>query len=153
MAVASADHMQIICNALQTDNHASTSSLNFTGRKPFQTSNQQCQSTEGRRAYQKFENNFTQNGALRCILSQKNVFLDGAYRGQTYSLDPAYLKLLGQLCLHGCSLMRLLTWWMAFANLSCEANAGSSAAICSSAESPRAAHVTLTALMSGSTDT
>ena len=30
------DHMQIICTLLQTDNHASTSSLNFlTGRMPF----------------------------------------------------------------------------------------------------------------------
>jgi len=34
------DHMQIIYTSLQTDNHASTSSL-------FLTSNQQCQSTEG----------------------------------------------------------------------------------------------------------
>jgi len=42
------DHMQIICTLLQTDNHASTSSLNFfTGRMLFLTSNKQCQSTEG----------------------------------------------------------------------------------------------------------
>jgi len=26
------DHMQIICTSLQTDNHASTSPFNFTGR-------------------------------------------------------------------------------------------------------------------------
>jgi len=40
------DHMQIICTSLQTDNHASTSSLNFfTGRMLFVTPNQQCQST------------------------------------------------------------------------------------------------------------
>jgi len=43
-------HMQIICTTLQTDNHASTQSLNFfTGRMLFLTPNQQCQSTEGRR--------------------------------------------------------------------------------------------------------
>jgi len=41
------DHMQIICTLLQTDNHASTSSLNFF-YKPmlFLTPNRQCQSTE-----------------------------------------------------------------------------------------------------------
>jgi len=31
------DHMQIICAPLQTDNHASTSSLNFTGWMLFLT--------------------------------------------------------------------------------------------------------------------
>jgi len=43
------DHMQIICTSIQTDNHASTSSLNFfTDWMLFLTSNQQCQSTEGK---------------------------------------------------------------------------------------------------------
>jgi len=43
------DHMQIICTSLQTDNHASTSSLNFcTGWMLFLTPSQQCQSTEGK---------------------------------------------------------------------------------------------------------
>jgi len=38
-------HMQIICTSLQTDNHASTSLLNFfTGWMLFVTPNQQCQS-------------------------------------------------------------------------------------------------------------
>jgi len=41
------DHMQIICTSLQTDNHASTSSLIFTGQVLFLMPNQQCQSTEG----------------------------------------------------------------------------------------------------------
>jgi len=42
-------HMQIICTTLQTDNHASTPSVNFfTGRMLFLTPNQQCQSTEGK---------------------------------------------------------------------------------------------------------
>jgi len=42
------DHMQIVCNSLQTDNHASTSSLKFfTGRMRFLTPNQQRQSIEG----------------------------------------------------------------------------------------------------------
>ena len=41
------DHMQIICTSLQTDNHASTSSLScFTGRMLFLTPNQQCQSNK-----------------------------------------------------------------------------------------------------------
>ena len=39
-------HMQV-CTSLQTDNHASTSLLEFfTGRMPFLPPNQQCQSTE-----------------------------------------------------------------------------------------------------------
>jgi len=38
--------MQIICALLQTDNHASTSSLNFTGRMIVLTPKEQCQSTE-----------------------------------------------------------------------------------------------------------
>jgi len=42
------EHTQIICTSLQTDNHASTSSLNFfTGQMLFLMPNQQCQSTEG----------------------------------------------------------------------------------------------------------
>jgi len=39
-------HMQV-CTSLQTDNHASTSPLIFTGRMPFLLPNQQRQSTEG----------------------------------------------------------------------------------------------------------
>ena len=39
-------HMQV-CTSLQTDNHASTPPLFFTGRMPFLPPNQQCQSTEG----------------------------------------------------------------------------------------------------------
>jgi len=40
---------QIICTSLQTDNHASTSSLNFLqAGMLLPTSNQQCQSTEGK---------------------------------------------------------------------------------------------------------
>jgi len=42
------DHMQIIYTSLQTDNHASTSSLIFTERMLFLTPNQQRQSTEGK---------------------------------------------------------------------------------------------------------
>jgi len=45
------DHMQIICTLLQTDNHTSTSLLNFTGQMLFLTPNQQCQSTEGKDIY------------------------------------------------------------------------------------------------------
>jgi len=41
------DHMQIIHSSLQTDDHASTSSLIFTGRMLFLTPNQHSQSTEG----------------------------------------------------------------------------------------------------------
>ena len=41
-------HMQV-CTSLQTDNHASTPPLRFfTGRMPFLSPNQQCQSTEGK---------------------------------------------------------------------------------------------------------
>ena len=42
-------HMQV-CTSLQTDNHASIPPLSFfTGRMPFRSPNQQCQSTEGKR--------------------------------------------------------------------------------------------------------
>jgi len=36
-----------VCTSLQTDNHASTPPLFFTGRMPFLPPNQQRQSTEG----------------------------------------------------------------------------------------------------------
>jgi len=39
-------HMQV-CTSLQTDNHANTSLLSFTGWMPFLPPNQQRQSTEG----------------------------------------------------------------------------------------------------------
>ena len=39
-------HMQI-CTLLQTNNHTSTPPLCFSGRMPFLSPNQQCQSTEG----------------------------------------------------------------------------------------------------------
>jgi len=39
-------HMQV-CTSPQTDNHASTPPLSFTGRMPFLPPNQQRQSTEG----------------------------------------------------------------------------------------------------------
>jgi len=39
-------HLQV-CTSLQTDNHASTPPLFFTGRMPFLPPNQQRQSTEG----------------------------------------------------------------------------------------------------------
>jgi len=38
------DHMQMICSSLQTDNHASASSLNFTGRMLLLPPSQQCRS-------------------------------------------------------------------------------------------------------------
>jgi len=41
-------HMQV-CTSLQTDDHASTPPLSFTGRMPFLQPNQQRQSTEGTR--------------------------------------------------------------------------------------------------------
>jgi len=40
-------YMQV-CTSLQTDNHASTPPLSFTGRMPFLPPNQQRQSTEGK---------------------------------------------------------------------------------------------------------
>jgi len=43
------DHMQITCTSLHTDNHTSTSSINFfTDRMLFPNANQQCQSSEGK---------------------------------------------------------------------------------------------------------
>ena len=43
------DHLQMFCTSLQTDNHASTSSLDFfIGPILFLMPNQQCESTEGR---------------------------------------------------------------------------------------------------------
>jgi len=43
-------HMQV-CAALQTDNHASTSPVFFTGWMPFLPPNKQRQSTEGSSSY------------------------------------------------------------------------------------------------------
>jgi len=40
------NHVQIVCTAFQTDNHASTSPLIFKGRMLFLTPNQKRQSTE-----------------------------------------------------------------------------------------------------------
>jgi len=39
------DHMQIICTSLQTDNHASTSSLSFYRPDALLKPNRQCRST------------------------------------------------------------------------------------------------------------
>jgi len=47
VAVASADHIQIISTSIHTDNHASSPHNFFTGQMVFLTPNQQCQSTEG----------------------------------------------------------------------------------------------------------
>jgi len=44
------DHMQIICTSFQTDDHASTSSLSFYRPNAFLSPNQQCQSTECKKA-------------------------------------------------------------------------------------------------------
>jgi len=41
--------MQNICALLQTDNHASTSSLNFYRLVALPNANQQCSGTEGKR--------------------------------------------------------------------------------------------------------
>ena len=50
------DHMQVICTLLQTDDHASTSSLSFfTGWMPFLLPNQQHQSTEGAKNVKKYK--------------------------------------------------------------------------------------------------
>jgi len=49
-------HMQV-CTLLQTDNHASTPPLGFTGRIPFLPPNQQRQSTEGIRLQHSPNNN------------------------------------------------------------------------------------------------
>jgi len=58
-------HVQV-CTLLQTDNHASTPPLVFTGRMPFQPPNQQRQSTEG-----KFPNQLTAS-----ILTEADMLSD-----------------------------------------------------------------------------
>jgi len=67
VAVASAGPYKIICTSLQTDNHTSTSSLNFfTGRMLFLTPNQQCQSTEGNyHVYKNVHNGLISNKHLK----------------------------------------------------------------------------------------
>jgi len=72
------NHMQIICTLLQTDNHASTSSLSFfTGRMLFLTLKQQCQSTEG--------NTTCTIPCTTSQISQKSIhkFLYNPSKGQT----------------------------------------------------------------------
>ena len=44
-----------VCTSFQTDNHASTPPLFFTGRMPFLPPNQQCQSTEGNNIQHKID--------------------------------------------------------------------------------------------------
>ena len=55
-------HMQV-CTSLQTDNHASTPPLCFTGRMPFLPPNQQRQSTEGTPCWQSTIRKSTQSKA------------------------------------------------------------------------------------------
>ena len=59
-----------VCTSLQTDNHASTSLLNFfTGRMPFLPPNQQRQSTEGHLLMCSKSNSLTSstfNSAVKC---------------------------------------------------------------------------------------
>ena len=43
------DHMQVICTLLQTDNHASTSSLIFYMSDAFRNAQPTCQRTEGKK--------------------------------------------------------------------------------------------------------
>jgi len=43
------DHMQVICTLLRTDNHASTSSLNFYMLDAFCNAQPTCQGTEGKK--------------------------------------------------------------------------------------------------------
>jgi len=50
-------HMRV-CTLLQTDNHASTPPLYFTGRLPFLPPNQQRQSTEGNKCGQSVNSKF-----------------------------------------------------------------------------------------------
>jgi len=45
------DHMQITCILLQTNNHGSTSPINFMSRMLFLTTNQQCWGTEGNNGF------------------------------------------------------------------------------------------------------
>jgi len=52
-----------VCTSLQTDNHANTSPLIFTGRMPFLPPNQQRQSNEGASTERHCDNKLTLNTA------------------------------------------------------------------------------------------
>jgi len=58
VAVVSVGTCANICTLLQTDNHANTSSLIFTGWLLFLMLNQQCQSTKGSASILKVQFNF-----------------------------------------------------------------------------------------------
>jgi len=61
------DHMQVICTSLQTDNHASTSSLQFfIGQMLFPPPNQQHQNTKDKNILQSPAENVA--GLMRCVL-------------------------------------------------------------------------------------
>ena len=69
------DHMQIICILLQTDNHASTSSLDFFYRLDALPATQsQCQSTEGNKMLQKLRS-LTDKKVQNAMFHQKHTKL------------------------------------------------------------------------------
>ena len=51
------DHMQTVCTSLQTDNHTSTSSLNFYRPHALPDAQPKCQSTEGKLELLKYAEN------------------------------------------------------------------------------------------------
>ena len=70
-------HMPV-CTSLQTDNHANTPPLSFTGRMPFLLPNQQRQSTEGHKYKTKWMNYKTGVFLIVRRFDRQKVWLLGA---------------------------------------------------------------------------
>ena len=87
------NHMQAICTSLQTDNHASTSSLSFLRARCFLPTNQQRQSTEGRRRKLHTVENFhstsvsvlSQKGCICINVRKSKSPVSFQYQSNTYS--------------------------------------------------------------------
>jgi len=82
-----------VCTSLQTDNHASTRLLFFTGQMPFLPPNRQCQSTEGICLYIIVKNNCYWNpcsiyggGFHFCAMLQAYVMYFWTKRATTFLL-------------------------------------------------------------------
>ena len=79
--------------SLQTDNHASTSPLDFfTGQMPFLPPNQQCQSTEGKNNWWNFRNilDILEKPNLQAAQQKTAIWKATRYHDTTASTFPLF---------------------------------------------------------------
>jgi len=98
--------MQIICTLLQTDNHASTTSLNFLDRMLLLTSNQQCQNSEGNTLRSKYTGKFLREDESDC--SNKNHWIVSLLPLNNFVDRQHHLTVSFQILLQSLQLLRIL---------------------------------------------